>query len=231
MTDTNTMVVADLHLGCEAALEYKGLSIPRVQTRKISEYLRKMITTYPPDELIVAGDLKHNFSRNLIREWRDVAEFVKSFADTVSLRVIRGNHDNYLGSILAEHGLTMTPELKAGRFTLAHGHNMPSRRERVIIGHVHPSITLRDATGAQLKSRCFLYEDEREVLVLPALSVVSPGVDVIGSSGADSMSPLFSCSGLTDFVPIVVSEEGVLRFPEVGAMRDRARGDPQPDTG
>ena len=231
LTDANTMVVADLHLGCEAALEYKGLSIPRVQTRKISEYLSEMISTYSPDELVIAGDLKHNFSRNLVQEWRDVAEFVRTFADTVSLRIIRGNHDYYLGAILAEHDLRMVPELAVGRFIVAHGHRMPSRSERVIIGHVHPSMTLRDDTGAQFKSSCFLYEDDREILVLSALSVVSPGIDVIGSSSADSISPVFSDSGLTEFVPIAVSEEGSLRFPKVGVLRGRVIENRRPAPG
>lgn len=231
LTDTNTMVVADLHLGCEAALEYQGLSIPRVQTRKISQYLTEMISAHSPDELVVAGDLKHNFSRNLIQEWRDVAEFVKSFADVVSLRVVRGNHDNFLSAILSDHDLRMTSELIVGRFVIAHGHRIPSRSTSVIMGHVHPSITLRDGTGAQLKSRCFLHDVERGILVLPALSVVSPGMDVIGSGNADSISPLLRDSGLNDFEPIVMSKDGALRFPKVRVMRERdpcERGPEQP---
>ena len=221
LTDTNTMVVADLHLGCEAALEYDGLSIPRVQTRKISQYLAEMISIHSPDELVVAGDLKHNFSRNLIQEWRDVAEFVRSFADVVSLRVVRGNHDNYLSAILSNHDLRMTSELTVGRFLVAHGHRMPSRGKRVIMGHIHPSITLKDGTGAQLKSRCYLQDVDREIIVLPALSVVSPGIDVIGSDSVGSISPALADSGLSDFEPIVMTEDGALRFPRVGVMRER----------
>lgn len=223
LTDTNTMVVADLHLGCEAALEYEGLSIPRVQTRKITQYLTEMIVTHSPDELVVAGDLKHNFSRNLIQEWRDVAEFVNSFADVVSLRVVRGNHDNYLNAILSDHHLRMTSELTVGKFLITHGHRMPSRGKHVIMGHIHPSITLRDDTGAQLKSRCFLHHVDREIIVLPALSVVSPGIDVIRSDSVDSISPTFTNTGLGDFEPIVMAEDGALRFPKVGVMRERGR--------
>lgn len=228
LTETNTMVVADLHLGCEAALEYKGLSLPRVQTRKISAYLKEAIATYSPDELVVAGDLKHNFSRNLVQEWTDVAEFVRSFADLVSLRVVRGNHDNYLGTILAEHGLRMKEEIRLGRFTIAHGHREPSRRKAVIMGHIHPSITLKDGAGAHLKSHCFLYHHDRDVLVLPALSLVSPGVDVIGSTYSDRMSPLLSDSGLIDFEPMVFSNDKPLIFPKVGTLRMRGPGDGRP---
>jgi putative SbcD/Mre11-related phosphoesterase len=225
LTDTNTMVVADLHLGCEAALEYRGLSLPRMQTRKISAYLRNAISTYSPDELVVAGDLKHNFSRNLVQEWADVAEFVRSLADLVSLRVVRGNHDNYLGIILAEHGLRMKEEVRVGRFTIVHGHRDSASRESVVMGHVHPSITLKDGAGAHLKRHCFLYNRDRDVLVLPALSLVSPGVDVIGSICSDRMSPLLSDYGLTDFEPMVFSGDKPLMFPKVGMLRKQGSSD------
>jgi len=43
LTDENVLVVADMHLGVEASLEYEGLSIPRVQTKKILEYLESVI--------------------------------------------------------------------------------------------------------------------------------------------------------------------------------------------
>src|SRR5512136_249841 len=71
LTSENVLVVADLHLGCEAALEYDGLSIPRIQTRKIAQYLMRTIEQVSPRKLVIAGDFKHNFSRNLVQEWND----------------------------------------------------------------------------------------------------------------------------------------------------------------
>ncbi len=222
LTDSNTMVVADLHLGCEAALEYRGISIPRVQTRKVGAYLREAIATHSPDELVIAGDLKHNFSRNLTQEWSDVAEFVRTFAEIVRLRVVRGNHDNYLGAILANHGIQMTTELDVGRFTIVHGHREHDRRENLIMGHLHPSITLRDDTGTRVKSQCYLHDPDRDVVILPALSIVSPGVDVIGTTASDDMLPLLSDRGLDDFRPIAFSRDSPLVFPRVGSLRCEA---------
>lgn len=219
LTDTNTMVVADLHLGCEAALEYSGISIPRVQTRKVGAYLREVIAAQSPDELVVAGDLKHNFSRNLTQEWSDVAEFVKSFSEIVRLRVVRGNHDNYLGVILADHGINMTTELDVGRFTIVHGHHDHEKRENLIMGHLHPSITLRDDTGMRVKSQCYLHDPDRDVIILPALSIISPGMDVIGATVPDDMSPLLSDRGLDDFRPIAFSRDSPLVFPSLGSLR------------
>ena len=224
LTDTNTMVVADLHLGCEAALEYMGMSIPRVQTKKIGSYLRKTISAHSPDELVVAGDLKHNFSRNLIQEWKDVADFVESFARIVRLRVVRGNHDNYLGAILADHGIRMTAHADAGRFRIVHGHRDHDRRERLVMGHVHPSISLRDETGTRIKSQCYLHDPERDMLVLPALSIVSPGLDVIAATESEALSPVISAVGLDGFRPIVFSNDSPLEFPSIETLRKRPYG-------
>jgi len=68
LTEENVLVVADMHLGVEASLEYEGLSLPRVQTKKIADFMTKLIKAVSPSKVIVAGDLKHNFSRNLVQE-------------------------------------------------------------------------------------------------------------------------------------------------------------------
>ena len=219
LTEENVMVVADMHLGVEAALEYEGLSIPRVQTKKIADYMDRMIEIVSPSRIVVAGDLKHNFSRNLIQEWRDIEFFVKRLSGRSSLVVIKGNHDNYLGSILRELSIPLRSETTVSGIRVLHGHSGKLGDQMTIMGHLHPSLRLRDDIGASLKDRCFLYDKGRKVLVLPALSLVAYGTDVISQPSADRMSPLLSAEGLSTFVPIVFSGSKALRFPSVGELR------------
>lgn len=221
LRDENVMVVADLHLGCEASLEHEGFSIPRVQTRKVAEYLTGAIRAHGPDRLVIAGDLKHNFSRNLRQEWDDVSSFIGTLAGMVDLEVVKGNHDNYLASILVEHRLALSMSVEVGSYTITHGHVSVGRTSDVIIGHVHPSIALTDEVGARVKHQCFLHEPSRRFLVLPALSIVSPGVDVVRNSYSDGMSPLISGQGFGEFRPIVFSGARPLVFPRVGELRTR----------
>lgn len=220
LTDENALVVADLHLGCEAALEYEGLSIPRVQTRKIEQYLTNVICEVRPSRLIVAGDLKHNFSRNLTQEWQDIERFVNALSGKVTLDVVKGNHDNYLGQILREYRIPLRREVAVSGVRILHGHSGRLDGQMTIMGHIHPSMRLRDSIGASLKDRCFLFHKERQVLVLPALSLVAYGTDVISQLSSDRMSPLLSDFGLSDFVPIAFSDKKPLRFPTVGELRD-----------
>lgn len=219
LTEQNVVVVADMHLGAEASLEYEGLSLPRVQTAKIAEYMESIVKEVSPSKIVVAGDLKHNFSRNLVQEWRDVERFVKSLSEKVALEVTRGNHDNYLGVILREHGVPLRSEVTVSGVRVLHGHSGRLGEGFTIIGHIHPSIRLKDGTGASVKNPCFLYNPDKQILVLPALSIVAYGVDVVSHRYPDSLSPLLSDIGLSDFFPIVFSDERPLTFPRIGQMR------------
>jgi hypothetical protein len=225
LKDDNILVVADLHLGCEAALEYEGLSIPRVQTRKIEQYLIDIIDETRPSKLVVAGDLKHNFSRNLAQEWRDVVRFVTALKGRVEIEVVKGNHDNYLGMILKEHGIPMVKEMTSSGLRILHGHQGSLSNDVTIMGHIHPSMRLGDRSGSSLKTHCFLFHPGKKILVLPALSLVSPGTDVVGQAWSDGISPLLEGIGLGPFEPIAFSGSKPLRFPSVSDLRglDRVR--------
>lgn len=220
LTSENVLVVADLHLGCEAALEYEGLSIPRVQTRKIKQYLRRTIEQISPRRLVIAGDFKHNFSRNLVQEWNDVSRFVAELRELVPIEAVRGNHDNYLGVILSEYGVPFRKELLIGGIRVAHGHSGDRKRCPTVIGHIHPSIRIRDKVGASVKDVCFLYDPESEMLVLPALSLVASGLDVVRNADSDRASPLLPETGLSSFLPIVFAQEKPLRFPPISRLRE-----------
>jgi putative SbcD/Mre11-related phosphoesterase len=213
------LVVADLHLGYEASLEHEGFSVPRVQTRKLEDFVREIVEATSPRRIIVAGDLKHNFSRNLAQEWDDVTRFVRLLADLAQLDVVKGNHDNFLASILAELGVPLRHELLVGGARIVHGHSGKLTDEMTIMGHIHPAIRLTDDVGGSVKDHCFLYDRSRRVLVLPALSLIAYGTDVVGQRSSDRMSPLLSEGGLSAFTPVVFSGNRALKFPTVGEMR------------
>lgn len=215
----NVLVVADMHLGVEAALEYEGVSLPRVQMAKISEYMSRLMESVSPSKVVVAGDLKHNFSRNLTQEWHAVDHFVKSLSGKASIEVVKGNHDNYLGMILREHSIPLRREVTVSGVRILHGHIGQPGPKPMIMGHIHPSLRLRDSAGAYVKNPCFLYNAEKRILVLPALSVVAYGVDVVGQPSSDLMSPLLPEDGLSNFLPIVFSGDKPLIFPKIGQLR------------
>ncbi len=215
------LVVADLHLGCEAALEGDGLSLPRVQTKRVREYVRGLVESVSPSKLIVAGDLKHNFSRNLAQEWDDIVRFVEGLEDIVPLEVLKGNHDNYLGRILREHGVPFLRETAVSGVRVLHGHEGVLDGRPTVMGHIHPSIAVQDRSGAKVKDPCFLFSPNRRLLVLPALSIVAGGVDVLADRSFSRMSPLLSGMDTGGLVPVAFSNRTALRFPSIREMRNR----------
>ena len=215
----NTLVISDLHLGYEAVLEGQGLSIPRIQTTKIQDYVHGLIDSFAPTRIVIAGDLKHNFSRNLSQEWNDVVRFVESVQGKVRLEVVKGNHDNFLVSILREHGIPFFKESDLSGVRILHGHEGSHDGRPTIMGHIHPSISLHDGSRARAKSICFLYEERLELLVLPALSILADGTDVARESRLPEMSPLLTPRISHNLVPITVSGQSILKFPRLGEIR------------
>jgi len=223
IVDENALVVADMHLGVEASLESEGLSVPRVQTKKILQYMDQIIERVRPETVVVAGDLKHNFNRNLIEEWQEVTKFVEQLAGRTELECIKGNHDNFLNLILREHGVPpVKKELIYEDVQIVHGHVAVERRGLTIIGHIHPSLRLRDSVGASIKDHCYLWDPVKRILVLPALSLLASGVDVVSGEDADTISPYFAEGGLSGCYPILFSKDEPLKFPSVGELRQSA---------
>jgi len=173
----DTAIIADLHLGFENVMQNKGVAIPRMQVREIVRNVKKIIKRYDINKLIVAGDLKHEFSKNLPYEWEDVREFVESL--DVELEVVRGNHDNFLASILAEYGIELKEYVKVGKYYVIHGHK-DLGFERVIIGHEHPAIKVR-VRGGLYSYPCYLVADDVKI-VLPAFSPLMSGSDILQNS-------------------------------------------------
>ncbi len=208
----DTAVIADVHLGLENFMIEKGVAIPRMQIVEVVKSLRKVVEKYEIDRLVVAGDLKHEFGRNLPYEWEDVELFLKSFED-VELEIVRGNHDNYLATILAKHGLELKEEVEIHGWTVVHGHK-ECEKSRVIMGHEHPVVRIR-FRGATYSYPCYLLiERPRKIVVLPAFSPLVSGSDVITAEGF--LSPILKNVKDSDVTVYAVEEDVVC----LGRLRD-----------
>ncbi len=188
----DSLIIADLHLGIEGVLEDRGVAIPSLQIEEITLEVRQIVSDLNPEVLIVDGDLKHEFSRNIPEEWRDVKKFIEEISRVVKLKVVRGNHDNFLQSILSKYDIEFAECFSAGDFLIVHGHR-DAEAERLIIGHEHPSIKLRHEGGIY-SYRAFLHarNDDKEVWVLPHFSPILPGSNVLESGFISPVMRSFS---------------------------------------
>lgn len=208
------IVAADLHLGYEGALLEQGVSIPRFQKSVIKERLTHLIDAYPDSRVVIVGDFKHEFSRNLQQEWEEVNEVLDFLLERAEVDLIRGNHDNFLRTILSRKGQDLKMRVLYGDYTFAHGHREVAWNGTLVMGHEHPSLGLRDKIGATTKIPCFLVSSD--LIVLPALSPLALGTDV---TTFRFISPLLRKTPLDDCRVYAIEEKtGLMDFGKLKSL-------------
>ncbi|NLI74473.1 MAG: metallophosphoesterase [Euryarchaeota archaeon] len=208
MPEDATIVVADLHIGYESALEHNGVHIPRIQTDAVENTLNEIIDTYCPDRMIIAGDIKHEFSRNLSQEFKDVRRIVDGLLDHTEVILVKGNHDNYLENIVSRIEVPVVDKFVQKDITIVHGHSGCDDRP-LIMGHEHPSIKLVDKVGAYLKLPCFMHLKKEGIIVLPAFSPLASGTDLSAVSN-EFLSPILRRSNAESAEIYACTDIGIL---------------------
>jgi putative SbcD/Mre11-related phosphoesterase len=220
LKDEKTLVAADLHLGMEGVAAAEGAYFPKRQKPVIHKRLEAMLRRYRPELFVIAGDFKHNFGPNLVQEWNEV-EFIYDFLSSrTEVALVRGNHDNYLKSIIADAPL---PEyLKVGEVLVSHGHRNSSELAKWtgprLIAHEHPSLKLQDTVGARVVAPAFLIDDATRTVVLPALSPLAAGSDVLMNG---PISPILRELNHRSLRAIALSMPGLLDFGNLGTLESR----------
>ncbi|MCI4371737.1 MAG: metallophosphoesterase [Thermoplasmata archaeon] len=215
LRDERTLVISDLHLGFEGALAEQGVSIPRFQRRVILERLGKLLDRVNAERVVIAGDFKHEFSKNLVDEWVEVKQVLRFLKERVTPVLVRGNHDNYLATITGDLALPLHDRADIGGYTIVHGHEEVTTLHPIVMGHEHPAVKLKDELGATVSVPAFLVTER--LIVLPAFSPLALGVDV---SSYPYLSPILNRTPIDDARVIGVDEkEGLLDFGSVSRLK------------
>ncbi|MBM4241191.1 MAG: metallophosphoesterase, partial [Euryarchaeota archaeon] len=92
----DNLIISDLHLGYEEALNAEGIMVPKFQYEKIIARLEDIFSATDPDTIIINGDLKHQFGRIGRQEWKEAISFIDFLREHVEkIILIKGNHDNF----------------------------------------------------------------------------------------------------------------------------------------
>ncbi len=184
--EAETMVISDLHVGYEASMRAEGVAIPDFQFEEILKSLGDAMDHFSPSQIIINGDIKHEFARNLGQEWDEVFQLIDFINDKdSSVKFVRGNHDNFLKTIISKRDVEMADSYRIGDLQISHGHlsskSLVTHDEDVfnIYGHEHPVLRLRDEIGARIIMPCFLYGKSNKFVVMPAFSPLASGTNVI----------------------------------------------------
>lgn len=200
-----TLVVADLHVGFEEALNKQGFLVPRLAFDDLVKRLGKILEKTKPKIIIINGDLKHEFGGISEQEWRDalrVIDLVSKFGKVV---LVKGNHDTILGPIAKKKDLEFVEKFEVGDVCVLHGDKIVETKKKIIIiGHEHPAVTLEHG-GRKEVVKCFLKGKwkRKELIVMPSMNQVTEGTDVISEK---RLSPYLQ-NDLSNFEVFVIADK------------------------
>ena len=228
LINNEILVFSDVHIGFEEHIIESG-ALPDMQITEILERIERIFTNLEKNkikikEIVIVGDLKHEFGGISDKEWRETTRFLdyleKKIQKKGKIILVRGNHDNILGPIAKKKDVKLVDFYNKSGICFIHGNklykNCFENSKTIILGHLHPSITLSDEYKRE-KFKCFLLGKwkNKQVIVLPSFSPISFGYDLNNFSYVDEKNKGFFIINekkLKDFEVIIYNNHENLEY-------------------
>lgn len=179
LPESETAIVADIHLGYSWAQRRRGELGPLADYRT-REKLFQLREELKPRQIVFLGDVVHA-PRSCTPEREYIEETLGVLGSTAQLIAVRGNHDRHFASEFGHLNFRSVEAWTNGSITAVHGDRFTfawPEGHTLVLGHLHPSLAVRDAAGAGHRLPVFLVSET--CLVLPAFSPFARGYDVAG---------------------------------------------------
>lgn len=202
---TQSLLLADLHMGKAQSFRNQGLPVPAGTTEVTLARLENLVRAWPVHELIILGDFLHDRHAQRSDALRQFAAW-RTRHPALAIHLVRGNHDKHAGDPPPECGLAVhTSAIKRAGLLLCHE---PAEHTGsfVVAGHIHPVVWLAGAVD-RLRLPCFWLREDS--LILPAFGEFTGGWPVEPAP----TDRLFASDG-----------ERVHEIPALHAVRRRRRG-------
>jgi len=213
LINKNILIINDLHLGYEEALRRKGILVPRFQLQEIIQIMNRILNKVKPKQIIINGDLKHEFGQILRQEWNEVLQFLDFLLGRgLEIVIIKGNHDPIISPIAEKRGIQVVPEFKVKDILIVHGDELvDTKAKTIIIGHEHPAIKIHEKSKWE-KYKCFLKGKwkGKELIAVPSFNPLLEGTNILEGR---MLSPFLK--KIDDFTVYIVNEGEVFRFGKV----------------
>lgn len=213
------LVINDLHLGYEEALQHKGIFVPRFQLKEIVTSLGRIFIEVTPEKIIINGDLKHEFGKVLRQEWSEVLQLIDFLLQHCKeVIIIKGNHDPIIQPIAEKRRTKVVTEYRIDDTLIIHGDELvETDAKRIIIGHEHPAITIREGSKWE-KYKCFLRGKwkGKELIAVPSFNPLLEGTDILKEQ---MLSPFLT--KVDSFDVFVVSKGEIFNFGKVREIKKK----------
>jgi len=236
----DNLIISDIHLGYEEELNKRGILVPKFQFKDTIKRLDNIFEQLEKGKIelkniIINGDIKHQFGKISDDEWRDVLNLIDYLENKVkdNIILIKGNHDKVSKYIAEKRNLKLINEFVIDNILITHGDVIPkinNKIKTIIIGHEHPAIGLRENKNSVRTEvfKCFLRGKWKNkannklitkkkiynLIVIPSFNLVTEGTNVLNQK---LLSPFLKETKLENFEVFVVADE-VRYFGKVGDL-------------
>ncbi len=207
LPQSRTLVVADAHLGYEDVV---GGALPLWSTAALAATLTIAARRAGAREIAFVGDIVHGASMSEGAA-RAIASALAALREVAELTLIAGNHEGRTRAF-AVLGATVEAAERDG-WLLVHGDRPLPPAARAIVGHLHPSLRLASGSSAPA------FVASERVVVLPALTPYSTGLDVLSADCAAALAAWGVRRGEAHVV--VATSERLYPFGSLGSLRAR----------
>lgn len=179
---TNTLLVADIHLGKADRFRHLGVPVPNGPNQESLRRLSGLLEKYQPEQLIFLGDLVHDRLPAQHPVYDGLAEWRHQFS-AIRVTLVLGNHDLKAGTLPAYCGIqSVSPGSVAGPLRLLHEPDLPTHGSdlHAVAGHIHPVVRL-SSCGDSVRTRCFWARPG--LTILPAFGEFTGGYQITANVG------------------------------------------------
>jgi len=202
------LVIGDLHFGYGESMRMSGIMIPdnlyKDIVKEMDLIFEHVSESYGKvDEVVLLGDLKHEFGKIMRSEWREISDFLDYLnGKCAKIIIVKGNHDAITDVVAGKKGLEIVDYYISTDIAFVHGDRKLEGSEIYdsgirywIMGHGHPAVRISDGVKEE-KYKCFLVgeykvkkedrgerikkiweKDEKEVIIVPSFFSVNEGTD------------------------------------------------------
>ena len=188
LPESDTLLVADLHIGKAVSFRQLGVPVPAGTTDETLSVLTALVHRLEAKRIVFLGDFLHS-ARSLapdtlaaVRRWRELHS-------PVEMTLVRGNHDDRAGDPPAMLDIQAFDEPLMHRGLALSHHPRPMAGAFVLAGHLHPCVSIGGRAHDWHRLPCFWFSDR--VGVLPAFGAFTgmqainahPGERVFAAAG------------------------------------------------
>ena len=163
LPESDTLLVADLHIGKALSFRALGVPVPGGTTGETLALLASLVRRLAVRRIVFLGDFLHSARSHAPATMAAVAQWRAEHAG-LELTLVRGNHDDRAGDPPAHLGIEPVDEpLMQGGLALCH-HPRPQPGAYVLAGHLHPCVSVGGRAHDWLRLPCFWFTPQFGVL-------------------------------------------------------------------